>query len=264
MHKDTHGNPWFFPLTVNNKSTKLRLFAFHHAGGNASMFRPWMQYLASSVDIIAVQLPGRGTRFVEPLLHDLKSVVNNLVENFSNYLDKPFIFFGHSVGALISFELVRALRKEKYPLPCHLIVSGTRAPHLPSRRKKIHNLSDSEFVSELVSYNGIPSGLLEDKELLSLLIPVIRADFTISETYTYSDSSPLSCPITAFGGMSDPYLSQKELSCWGAHTNNEFKYIFFKGDHFFLIKESYPEVTRVLNQIILREIEKNSRLSKFG
>ena len=256
LSQNIQHNPWFLPLTINNQSSNLRLFTFHHAGGSASMFRPWAQDLTSSVDIIAIQLPGRETRFTESLLYDLKSVVNKLVENFSDYFDKPFIFFGHSVGSLISFEIVRELRRRKYPLPLHLIVSGTRAPHLPSRRKKIRSLPDSEFISELFSYNGIPSVLLEDKEILNLLVPIIRADFTISETYTYSDEPPLSCPITAFGGLNDPYLLQEELSSWKDHTNNEFKYTFFEGDHFFLTKESYSKVVYDLDLIILEETKK--------
>ncbi len=118
-------------------------------------------------------------------------------------------------------------------------------------------MPDPEFISKLSSYNGIPISLLENTDVLDLFIPMIRADFTISETYVYSDEPPLSCPITAFGGISDPYVFEEEISSWKSHTDNKFKYYLFKGDHFFLTKESYTEVVHTIDKIIFEEIEKS-------
>lgn len=230
----------------------MRLFCFHYAGGSASIFRRWKKDLTAPVELIGIQLPGRETRFTETPLSNLTLVIENLIKVFPAYFDKPFIFFGHSIGALISFELTRAFRMKKYPLPQHLIVSGTKAPHIPLQRKVINNLTEPEFISELYSYNGIHPILMENMELLSLFIPTIRADFSIAETYFYMDEPPLSCPISAFGGLEDPHVLIKDLAGWNSQTCNEFKKYLFKGDHFFLTKESYIEVTEVVDKILLQ------------
>jgi len=234
----------------------MRLFCFHYAGGSASVFRPWVKDLIAPVEIIGIQMPGRETRFTEMPFYDLRHVIEDLITHFPVYFDKPFIFFGHSVGARISFELTRALRKKGYPLPQHLIVSGANPPHLPLRRKRIHHLPDSEFISELSSYNGIPMILMENKELLSLFTPTLKADFSISETYAYLEEAALSCPISVFGGIEDPYVATEDLSGWQSQTCIEFEKYLFKGDHFFLTKESYLETTKAVDQIILSEIER--------
>ena len=251
-------SPWFFPLTPNTQSTKLRLFTFHYAGGSASIFRSWAQDLKSPVEIISIQLPGRETRFTETPFYDLKSLVEDLLKSFPIYFDKPFIFFGHSIGSFVSFEFARILRRKKYPLPQHLIVSGARAPHLPLRRKKLHNLPEEDFILELFSYNGIPSALLENRDILNLFIPMIRADFTVSETYHYIEEDSLQCPISAFGGAKDPHVSREEVSSWESYTNAAFNSCFFKGDHFFLLKDSYQEVVRTVDKIIFEELKKSS------
>lgn len=251
-------NPWFFPLTPNTQSTKLRLFTFHYAGGSASIFRPWAQDLKAPIEIISIQLPGRETRFIEPLFYDLRSIIESLLKSFPTYFDKPFIFFGHSIGSFISFEFARMLRRKKYSLPQHLIVSGARGPHLPLRRKKLHDLPEEDFISELFSYNGVPSALLENRDILSLFTPMIRADFTVSETYHYIEEDSLQCPISAFGGTKDPHVSREEISSWESYTSVAFNSYFFKGDHFFLLKESYQEVVGTVDKIIFEELKKIS------
>lgn len=157
---------------------------------------------------------------------------------------------------MISFEFTRALRRRGYPLPQHLIVSGAKAPHLPFRRKKIHHLPDDEFIKELIAYNGIPPTLLENKELLSLFAPTIKADFTVSETYTYLEEPSVSCPISAFGGLKDPYVLLEEVSSWQSQTSNTFRKYLFKGDHLFLTKESYLQTAKAVDEIICAEIDK--------
>ncbi|MBS0186126.1 MAG: thioesterase [Proteobacteria bacterium] len=259
MSKDMPNlSPWFFPLTQNNRATNLRLFAFHYAGGSASVFRAWGQDLKSPIEIIGIQLPGREDRFTDPLFYNIEPLIIDLLKSFPIYFDKPFIFFGHSIGSFISFEFTRILRRKKYPLPQHLIVSGARAPHLPLRRKNLHNLSEKDFISELSSYNGIPPALLENKDILSLFTPMIRADFTVSETYYYSEEDPLQCPISTFEGSEDPYVLKEEASSWKSHTNAAFNLYFFKGDHFFLIKDSYQEVVKTIDKIIFDELKKLS------
>jgi len=245
---------WFVPFKYN-KNSYIRLFCFHYGGGSASAYREWAKDLVDYVDLIAIQLPGRESRFSEPLLDNILDIVNKLSLNFYDYLDKPYILFGHSIGALISFECTRILRKKGMPQPKHLIISGTKAPQVPLKRPPIHCLLDSELIEKIREYNGIPSYILEDKELMDIFLPIIRADFCISETYSYYSEPPLACPITALGGLNDDTFDSQDLLKWQEQTSSSFEYKLLPGDHFF-IKSSYQEVISIVNKALYKEITK--------
>lgn len=247
-------NDWFIPLK-REENIHIRLFCFHYGGGSASIFRKWSKDLIDNVELVAIQLPGREERFNELLLSNVSQVVDNLCQNFNNFLDKPFIFFGHSVGALIAFEFVRALRRKGISNPEHLIVSGTKAPQTSSKKHPIHNLPYVKFIEELKKYNGAPSYIIEDRELMSIFAPIIRADFCISETYKYTNEKPLICPITALGGLHDDTFNLSDLTKWKKQTTGFFKSHFLIGDHFF-INTSYEEVIKIVNQALYNEITK--------
>ena len=132
---------WIESLKLNPQCN-VRLICCHHSGGGASLFYPWVKYLSDIVEVAAIQLPGRETRFNEPLLNNLEDVIDGLTKEFRGILDKPYILFGHSLGGLICFELTRHLQNLSLRLPEHLIVSGCKAPHLPMRKKPIHGLPD--------------------------------------------------------------------------------------------------------------------------
>jgi len=202
---------------------------------------------------VAIQLPGRESRFSEPLLDNVLDIVNKLSVSFSDYLDKPYIFFGHSIGALTSFEFTRILRKKGMRQPQHLIISGAKAPQVPLKRRPIHHLPDLELIEKIREYNGIPSYILEDKELMAIFLPIIRADFCVSETYNYHSEPPLSCPITALGGLNDDTFDSQDLLKWHEQTSSLFEYELLSGDHFF-IKSSYQKVINIVNKILYKEI----------
>ena len=218
-------------------SLKIRLFCFPYAGAGASIFRRWTKLVPQNIELCALKLPGRESRFKEPLYCQLPPLINDLVAELSPYLDLPFIFFGHSVGALICFELTRQLRRQNLPLPLHLFVSGRRAPQLPRRYPPIHNLPQAEFIKELRHFNGTPESLLQNRELMEFFFPILRADLTIDETYTYTAEVPLDCSITAFGGWNDERASCEELSNWQQQTSHNFCLQMFPGDHFFINQE---------------------------
>ena len=204
------------------------------------------------VELAAVQLPGRETRFSEPLLDNIDAVISPLLEDFKSYLDKPFILFGHSIGGLISFELTRALRKQGLPLPLHVIISGSRAPHLPINRLPLHNLPTPELISALSIYNGMPKEILNDNnELAELFFPIIRADFKIRETYLYKQEPPLLCDITAICGEEDPTVSIADTQQWNQHTLLDFSHFSIPGDHFF-IKSAERAVLDIIGKILER------------
>lgn len=245
-------NDWFIPFK-QEKNVDIRLFCFHYGGGSASAFRQWSKDLIHGVELVAIQLPGREERFNEPLLSNISQVVDNLCWNFYNYLDKPFIFFGHSIGSLIAFEFARALHKKGMLQPKHLIVSGFKAPQVSFKKQSIHNLPNEKFITELKKYNGIPDYIIDNKELISIFIPTIRADFCIFETYKYTNEEPLISHITALGGVNDDTFNRNDLLGWKEQTKSSFNCHLLPGNHFF-INSSYEEVIKIINDILESEI----------
>ena len=226
---------WFITFKPKYNSS-IRLFCFHYAGGGASTFRNWVNDIIDSAEVIAIQLPGREERYCETLLNNLDDIIDNLCINFNDYMTKPFIFFGHSLGALVAFEFARALRAKGMPQPRHLVVSGAKAPQIHPEKLAINALSDEILINELKKYNGVSHSIIENKELISMFLPIIRNDFYVSETYEHKNDNPFSYPITALGGLSDYTFNKKNLLAWKEHTKGEFKYHFLSGDHFFIKK----------------------------
>lgn len=212
----------------------LRLFCFPYAGGGAVSFRPWVDRLPTQVELCAVTLPGRGVRLPEPAFWQLAPLVDAIAPALLPQFDRPFAFFGHSLGALLAFELTRYLRRHHQPLPCHLLLSGRRAPHLPATTPPLHPLSEADFLQALRRLNGTPTAVLENTELMQMLLPTLRADFAVVETYHHQADTPLACPMTTFGGLEDPETTPASLMAWQAHTTAPFGCHWFPGDHFFL------------------------------
>ncbi|MBD1806821.1 thioesterase [Microcoleus sp. FACHB-SPT15] len=217
-----------------NPQAKLRLFCFPYAGSGALSFRTWSDSLPSTVEVCPIELPGRGSRLMESPFTQLSALIPELACALRPYLDKPFAFFGHSLGGLVSFELAQQLGRHYGLSPVHLFVSGCRAPQIPTPRPPIHALPESAFMDELRRLNGTPETVLENAELMQLLLPVLRADFALLETYVYAPKPPLDCPISAFGGLQDREVSCDELEAWGEQTNAAFSLQMLPGDHFFL------------------------------
>ncbi|MCB1037545.1 MAG: thioesterase [Acidobacteria bacterium] len=213
---------------------KARLFCFHYAGGAASVYRTWQASFPAGVEVCPVQLPGRESRLREPLMVSVSSLLDALVENLSPAMDLPFAFFGHSMGAILSFELALRLREVSSLRPVALFLSGRRSPHSADTERPIHDLPDAEFRSELRQLNGTPEEVLAHPELMELLEPVLRADFAVCETYKHQASPPLDCPITVFGGLEDSKTPRETLESWRRYTSGEFRLKLLPGDHFFL------------------------------
>ena len=237
----------WLPAFKERPDARLRLFCFPYAGGNAASFRGWADAFPRSIQVLAVQLPGRGERLSEPTFKDLPDMVQVLGPALSPYFNKPFAFCGHSMGALISFELTRWLRRTGGPMPVHLFVSGRRAPQLPDEEPVSYNLPEPEFIERLRKLNGTPQEVLNHPELMQLMAPLLRADFSVCETYQYENEPPLDIPITAFGGLEDFEVSRDKLEPWQAHTTASFSFHTFPGDHFFIHK-SQNDIIRIVNK----------------
>lgn len=238
--------PWLVCPKPNPRAS-LRLFCFPYAGGTASIYHQWQSSLPPSVEVCPVQFPGRGKRMGETPFTDVFPLVEATAIALQPFLDKPFAFFGHSMGGLISFELARHLRRERAPMPAHLFVSGRRAPQFPSGDAPTHDLPEAEFVEAVQKLEGTPAEVLQHPELRHLMLPLLRADFSVCETYRYTDEPPLDCPISVFGGLQDRDVQRQHLEPWGEQTTRPATIRMLPGDHFF-INAQQPLLLRVLAQ----------------
>lgn len=231
----------------------LRLFCFPYAGGGASSYRGWQEHLPAGVGVRPVQLPGRESRWGEPLATTFSGLVDTLLSELKPQLGARFAFFGHSFGGLIAFELARRLRQRGLEAPVHLFISATQAPHVPSTEPPIHELSDAQFVDELIRrHNGIPEDVRRSSELLELVLPVIRSDFELYENHEHREEQPLDCPISVFGGSEDPRVGRKGLEAWAEHTTAPCRVLVLPGDHFFsFASESTRGLLRAISNDLL-------------
>ncbi len=227
-------NTWFV-CTQANPSAETRLFLFPYAGGGPAVFGKWFAEFPNLIERWAVHYPGRGSRHHEPPINNIPLLVEELSRAIQPFLDRPFAFFGYSLGALVAYELARDLRRRGLPQPKILFVSACGAPYLRDPHPPIHALPDAELLEALEELNGVPSEFLHLPDVMELLLPVLRADFEAIESYLYRpDELRLNCPIIAFGGLGDPRVSQECLEGWALHTDSSFKSQYFPGDHFFI------------------------------
>lgn len=226
-------SPWIVrPRPI--AAPRLRLFCFAHAGGGASLFQTWPSGLSDKVDVCAVQPPGREERLDDCPYARFDAVVQATADHLRPWLDVPFALFGHELGALVAFELVRRLRRTGLPAPVRLIVAGCAAPHLPNSSSPIHKLSDNAFLDRLAGgLTAVPDAVRRRPDLLARILPGLRADFTMLETYTYRPENRLDCPMTALGGTADPTMPADALAAWAEHTST-FSQQMIPGDQFFL------------------------------
>jgi len=225
---------WLAYREVNPRA-RVRMFCFPYAGGGASAYRGWAGPLPPDVEVCPVQLPGREGRLRETPFDRPEPLVQALADGLQPYMQGlPFVFFGHSMGAMLSFELARELRRRGQPLPLHLFVSGRSAPQIVDDEEPIHALPEAEFIDKIRELNGTPEEVLQHMELMRLLIPVLRADFAVNETYVYTEQEPFGFGISAFGGLGDKEVTREEVAAWKEHTTGRFRLRMLPGDHFFI------------------------------
>jgi medium-chain acyl-[acyl-carrier-protein] hydrolase len=237
-----------------NSQAQLRLFCFPCAGGLASAYSGWATRLPAEVEVCAVQLPGRGRRLKESSFTRISPLIQALAPILLPYLDIPFVFLGHSMGATLGFEIARQLRRQGEPQPVHLFVCSCPAPQVPLTGQPIYQLPEAAFISELRHrYNAIPEAIANDAELMQLFLPSLRADFAMIDTYTHTDEAPLDCSITVLGGLQDDTISRSNLANWQDQTCKTFTLQMFTGDHFFIHdKESsfLPTLSQYLQELV--------------
>jgi len=232
---------WFTAGT--NPAGAMRLFLFPFAGGNASTFLPWQQLLGPRLELRVAQLPGRGVRLFDPPVAEMGELVARLTRAVTGLADRPFVFFGHSVGALIAFEVTRQLRRAGRPEPVSLWVSGAEGPRTRAVRRQLHDLDDAELIEALREYNGTAPEMLEDREMMELVLPGLRADFALNECYVYRAEPPLKQPIHLLLGDADPYVEEDRAAGWAWETSRPVQRHCYPGDHFFLYEHQQSIAT---------------------
>lgn len=223
---------------------ELRLVCVPHAGGAASTFRTWPLGLPPAVELWAAELPGRGARASEPATDDRERVVTELAGALPDD-DVPLALFGHSLGAMLAFELARELRRRDRPAPRLLVASAREAPQRPHPGEPVHGLPDQEFLDAVRRLGGTPAEVLDEPELVELALPALRADFRISETYEHAPEDPLDVPIVALGGVDDPDVTEADLEAWEEQTTAGLRMQLFAGGHFF-VEPAEPAVLQLL------------------
>jgi medium-chain acyl-[acyl-carrier-protein] hydrolase len=235
------------------KTPSMRLFCFPYAGGSADVYRSWRRFLPEDLDVCLVHLPGHGGNIGKKPFTSLPALLQEVADRVSPLTGVPYVLYGHSMGALISFELARELRRRQGAIPQHLFVSGCNAPQLPRKEPVTFNLPNDEFLRELRRLKGTPAEVLESSELMELFMDVLRADFEMVQTYKHIHGEPLSSPITVYGGLADEYVSAEGCQAWKQQTSATCKVRMFKGDHFF-IRNLDQDFIHILQMDILQTI----------
>lgn len=225
----------WFEKGVAPPDRPLRLICFPHAGASAFVFSEWHKLLPESIGVLPIQLPGRGERMGESPYRRLTSLLDDICPAILPFLDRPFALFGHSLGALIAFELAKRLEFQHSCVAKHLFVSGHRDPTCPAMHEDLYRLPTPAFVSALRQYSTTLCGLLGDPDALDVFLPILRADFELLETYVYEPGLPLSCPITVLAGRDDISVPHEHLAQWRLQTTVACSIHTLSGDHFFVM-----------------------------
>jgi medium-chain acyl-[acyl-carrier-protein] hydrolase len=213
---------------------RLQVLCLPHAGGSACTFRSWADKLPSHVEILAIELPGRGTRFSEPPVDDLYAIVKPLSVELAAMLERPFAIFGYSMGAIVGLELARRLRRRSQLEPAAFLLAGRNAPWVPSPLPDFHQLPDRELKAALRNLGGTSDAVLGSEELMNLFLPVIRADLAAVENYRYRTEPPLRCSMRVYAGIRDPLVSAEGLAAWSREVSGDFQVRRFSSGHFLL------------------------------
>jgi medium-chain acyl-[acyl-carrier-protein] hydrolase len=254
-------NRWLI-LPKPNPAAAMRLFCLPYAGGTPLTFSDWPSVLPESIEICPIQLPGRGMRASEPPFTRVGPLIESLTHALRPFLDKPFALFGHSMGGLICFEFARVLQRRFGIQPEGLFLAGRQAPPIQDRTTARYDLPEPQFIEELRRLNGTPPEILEQPELMRLLVPLLRADFELCQTYVYEPGPPVDCPMFLFSGSEDEEVSYEELESWRPHTTGSFSLRILPGDHFF-IRTAQAQLLEMVSEE-LRQLLRKPRESQYA
>ncbi|MDO6435729.1 thioesterase domain-containing protein [Flavitalea sp. BT771] len=235
----------------------MNLFCLPFAGGSKYSYTDYQKHARDKLNLISVELPGRGTRFKEKLLQDASQAVDDILRQIQPVLQEPYAIYGHSMGGLLAFLTLKKIIEANLPRPLHLFVSGCGGPAtLESKREeKYHELTKEDFLAKVKEMGGMPDEVLQCDELMVFFEPILRSDFKIVEMYRYSQSAPFDVPISVFFG-SEEETKYEDARLWQQETTGELKIREFPGKHFFIFsfsEEIVKDIIHTLNQKITNE-----------
>ncbi|KVE37922.1 MULTISPECIES: thioesterase II family protein [Burkholderia] len=224
---------------------RVRLLCFAHAGAGASSFNGWPQYLRPDIHLVKAQLPGREDNNATPPFTEIEPLIAHLLPQLDPLLDRPLAIYGHSMGALVAFEITRALRRHRNVQPVALFVSGRRAPHKPLRHPFLHRLCDADLVAHLRNMGGTSADLLDKPKWRDRFLPTMRADLQLSDIYDYRDEPRLACPLYAFLGEEDHEMYREDWESWIDQADGHFERALLPGGHIFSLPVQALLVARI-------------------
>ncbi|MEU9368228.1 alpha/beta fold hydrolase [Streptomyces avermitilis] len=234
------------------RAPRLRLICFPHAGGSAGVFRRWPEELPPDVELVAIQYPGRQERFGEACVDDMTSLADQITDVVTSLLDRPIALFGHSMGAGVAYEVTRRLESRQLAWPARLFVSGSVSPLTPRHRRDLHLRDDEGMLEGLRELGGMDDAVLADPDLLRLVLPCVRADLRLIETYRPARLPSIATPVTAYAGTTDAHVPREGVAAWGDFTSAEFNLRIFPGGHFYLVGQEPEVVGDVCARLALR------------
>ncbi|WP_434339740.1 thioesterase II family protein [Motilimonas cestriensis] len=224
----------WFHVPKPKVNPRLRLFCLSYAGGSSTTYLQFADELPNDVELVAVQLPGRGMRLSEASYTNLSQLVVDLSSQMKPLLKVPYVIMGHSFGSRLGYELVQYFRQQQWPLPVHFIASGSKAPHYKNTDSPIHQLAEAAFIEKLESFGGTPDEILNNADFMEMLLPMLRADFAMVENHQSDIKPALDCGLSVFGGVNDEGVPQDKLLDWQLHFSGKVNEIMFDGGHFFI------------------------------
>ncbi|KNY24963.1 thioesterase II family protein [Pseudobacteroides cellulosolvens] len=240
---------------------KIMLFCLPYAGGSAMVYNRWKDHLNNKIKVMPIELAGRGKRFCDPFYKCFDEAVVDVFNQVKMVLtDSPYAFFGHSMGSLLVYETIKKIKDAGLNLPQHVFFSGRYPPHIIKREKILHTMSTANFIEEINRYGGMPKEIYENREMLSVFLPILRADYTILEQYEFRDACcQFDYDITVFTGLEDKDVTLKDLEEWKKHALRECTVYSFKGGHFFINSET-KNLVQIVNKTLLKCYESSDEL----
>lgn len=250
MEQVTDGSAEFLNVVKSSLESSYRIICFPHGGGSVQSFRTWSDFLPDDVELICLDLPGRGKRAAEAAIRSMDVLVTMVTKALRRYSDRPFVFFGHSVGALVAYEIARSLEKAGLPSPFHVIVSAHPSANVPADDPPMYIYGDDKLTDVVRSLGLVPKEALANEELLhNFILPPMRADFELAETYDRNLPTPLRAAITAMGGVQDETINADDLDEWRRLTTSRFTRIMFDSDHFYTHSMTSDVVSTLLREV---------------
>lgn len=237
----------FIKLSISKKP-KVQLICFPYAGSGASLFYPWLNFLSNDFEVWAFQAPGHEELMDQALISDLEEMKRYILHKIIPIIRPPFILFGHSLGAVLAYEVAKELQYRNL-IPELLVVSGRQPPHLKSKMHLISHLNNEDFIKEVFGLNGTPSELMTSKDFLEMATPILRADFKLAENYQIEITEKIKCPVRVLGSTMDKWIDTQEIDEWSKTTEKSCETYIFEGDHFHL-KQNSKLVTDYLNALL--------------